>query len=172
MFLPHISVSLQDAECSLPCPVALPWAVFYGHWLLPSLCLSFFEHNSNILLYLWSKAYQVIKYTLWVSLGVRQISIFLSWVTLNKLNSLIIFLACFMICEKQYLLFGYIVRIKKIRHLVLCFSRCRHPTRCRSCFLCLDCSLSFPPPFLHLFYSAILSLDSAMPCFHMPIQPL
>ena len=51
------------------------------------------------------------------------------WATLNKLSNLIPSVAFFIICEKQYLVFKYIVRIKEITHLVLCFSGTRHPIK-------------------------------------------
>lgn len=43
----------------------------------------------------------------------------LAWVTLNALEHLITFLAYFIICEKQYLVFRYIARIQEITYLLL-----------------------------------------------------
>lgn len=65
-----------------------------------------------------------------ISLRVRQISRYLwgGWLW-TSLNNLIPSIACFIICEKQYLDFKYIVRIKEITHLVLCFSGSRHPIK-------------------------------------------
>lgn len=88
----------------------------------------------------------------------------MSWVILHKLSNLITFLACFIMYEKQYLVFRYIVRIKEIMHLVLHSAHRKHPIRHRSRFLPYAISL-------FLFYSAILSLDSAAHCFHKAFQP-
>lgn len=105
-----------------------------------------------------------------------------SWVTSNITSNLITFLACLVICAKQYLDLRYIVRIKEIMHLVLCFSHSRHSIRYRNCFLSLGHSLfslrfsPSPPTSLSFFlillsFFAILSLHLALHLCHVVIQP-
>lgn len=92
-----------------------------------------------------------------------------SWVTLNITSNLITFLACLVICAKQYLDLRYIVRIKEIMHLVLCFSHSRHSIRYRNCFLSLGHSLFSPPLFsfpTHL--SFLLSHPPLLFCYFVP----
>lgn len=87
------------------------------------------------------------------------------WMTLSNSNNLIAFLAYFIICEKQYLIFSYIVRVEEIMYLVLHSAHSTHTTKHRDCFLCLCFSLCLSLIPLYLY------LDSTTHCFDVAIQP-